>query len=88
MLTSIKHYALRGLSAVGALAMFVIMLPLTLAAMLIMTLAGIIALANIRHRLREAQQQAQWQTVDDVSSAKQTASVKPPIEGSYTVVSE
>ncbi len=84
MLESISHYAVRGFSVVVAAIVFVLTLPIVLAAMVLMVFAGMIALANVRSRLRTASAGGAQQSQTDPSV--RTNSHKPPIEGSYTVL--
>ena len=85
MLASIKTLTVKTLRTTGSVAVFILMLPLTLAAMLLMMIAGFIALLNIRSRLKSMSAESSWQSADsgDLRSEKH---VRPPIEGSYTVV--
>ncbi len=87
MSDTIKLFVARGVSSVAAIAMFVVMLPVTIGLMLIMVVAGAATLATVRHRLRKAGVNVDWQS-DNNANAEQTANHmdKPPIEGSYTVI--
>ena len=83
MLKAIWKTLGRGLSAVGAIATLILMLPLTFAAMVIMLLAGALAMANLRQRARQADRQGATTEEYDRATLR-----KPPIEGSYTVLRE
>lgn len=85
MIAILKSAAGKAISTIWATVMFVLMLPVMLAAMAIMTVAGMIAFANLRHRLREGVSPTlrSYKTKQAPSSE-----VKPPIEGHYTVVKE
>ena len=87
MSDTIKLFIARGMSSIAAIAMFVIMLPVTIGLMLIMLVAGAATLATVRHRLRKAGVNVGWQSANDAKE-QQTANNldKPPIEGSYTVI--
>ena len=88
MLDTIRYYTGRGLTAIGAAAMFVVMLPIAFAATVIMMFAGMIALVNLKHRLRKAGLDAQWQQAVDQGPVSGDKGRKAPIEGSYSVVKE
>lgn len=86
MLDSLRNNTGRGLSRVGAAAMYVIMLPFTIAALLIMTVAGALALLNLRHRRREVEASSRWQSSENAQDSVGDGSLRQPIEGSYTVI--
>lgn len=90
MLKSIGNYAGRGISIVAGAFVFILTLPLVVAASFIMMVAGMIALANIRHRLREVADEMSGQsgTPGDEKDDKKNSRHKPPIEGSYKVVKD
>ncbi len=87
MLTRIKSYLVKIVSAVFAASVFIITLPLTFAAMIMMLFASMVAVIVVRNRLRKLH-------IDNIRypetyAAKETTEYnqqKPPIEGSYAVV--
>lgn len=87
MFRSIGKYTRTGLSAAGSAFMFVLMLPLAFAALIIMIVAGGIALVNYRQRLRDGVA-ASWRSSEVTGGADVCQSVKPPIEGQYTIVQD
>jgi len=88
MLDTIRYYTGRGLTAAGAAAMFVVMLPIAFAATVIMMFAGMIALVGLKRRLRKAGLDTQWRQAVDATPPTGDKGRNAPIEGSYTVVKE
>ncbi len=89
MLDNIKFYVAKGLSAIAAAAVFIVMLPLAIGAMLMMLFAGMAAVATLRHRVRKAHSSGVLPE-NSVRPAKQNDDLqqRPPIEGSYTVIND
>ena len=85
MLGKLKLYTRKGLSSLAAAAMFVIMLPVTLGLMLMMLMAGLVTFIAMRHRLRKSGIEINWPQ-KPTGGATTEDTLKPPIEGTYTVI--
>lgn len=89
MIDNIKFYVTKGLSTIAAVAIFIVMLPLAIGAMLMMLFAGMATLATLRHHVRKAGTSGGLhKNVDHPAQNKYNNLQKPPIEGSYTVIDE
>jgi len=87
MLKKIRPIASRGLQSIAAILVFVIMLPVTVAMMLLMMVASISIIATLRSRSWKSNTDIGWESAvsSSVRQAKNNPQ-KPPIEGSCTVV--
>lgn len=85
MLHTIGKFIGKLLSVVLSAVVFVLMLPITFAAIIIMMFAGMIALINLRARFRDINNEVHWYPKSSQGTHTVGAYCKPPIEGSYTV---
>ena len=84
---SIKSLMVRILSPIFALAVFILMLPLTAAAVIVMLFTGIVAIAVLRYRLRRTSiDPGGYSNIRTTTKDAQHREQKPPIEGSYSVI--
>jgi len=84
VLTKIKHYVARGGTSLVGIAIFILMLPLTVGMMLLMILLSIAAKSTIANSQRKPGIDAS--TLYSQGSKVVKRRQKPPIEGSYTVI--
>ena len=84
MLAKIRRATARGISSLSGVAVFVILLPITVAMMLVMLLFGFAARLLITGRLRKSMAEH----ADLAKAAKKPANSgqRQPIEGSYRVI--
>lgn len=83
----LKPYLVTISSRIFAVTLFILALPLTIAAMLIMLVTGTAAMAFLRHRLRTLHRDHSANGGSgDLHYSNDDNNQKPPIEGSYSVV--
>lgn len=87
MLNRIKSVLARIISAAVAVTVFILTIPLTIAAMIMMLFTGAVAMVVMRNRLRKMHiDTAQYSDTVFSTAKPEKARRKPPIEGSYSVV--
>lgn len=87
MFTPIKQIVAKGLSGLAAFAFLLITLPLTLGMMLLVLIGGVLTMATLRHRMNSTGYTGPARRGQPHSETSQSDSpLKPPIEGSYTVI--
>jgi len=82
----VRQFAVRALSAIFTLGVFILLLPITVGLTLVMLFGGLVTLATLRYQLRKKPADVAKPNCATERTQKTEKLSRPPIEGSYTVI--